>query len=99
MELIKIPVRRIGYRPNLFMGGDRELVMVAALFAATLIITTFEITPIIFGLILWFGSLYSFRLAAKVDPMMRTVYLRSLKYKSYYPARSMPFRNNQNLRN
>ena len=35
-----------------------------------------------------------FRKMAKSDPRMRQVYIRHRKYKSYYPARSTPFRIN-----
>ena len=37
MALRTIPVRRAGNRHNLFLGGDRELVMTAGLLAFTLV--------------------------------------------------------------
>lgn len=89
-----IPIRRAGNRDNLWMGGDRELVMFSGLLAFALIFSALELKAFIAGLVLWFGSLYVFRLMAKADPKMRFVYLRHRKYKSYYPARSTPFRVN-----
>ena len=94
MALRRIPIRRAGNRDNLFMGGDRELVMFSGLLAFALIFSAQEIRASVFGLALWFGSLFLLRLMAKSDPKMRFVYLRHRRYKPYYPARSTPFRLN-----
>jgi type IV secretion system protein VirB3 len=76
------------------MGGDRELVMFSGLLAFALIFSAQEWCAIAFGLALWFVSLFLFRLMAKADPQMRSVYLRHRRYKAYYPPRSTPFRVN-----
>ncbi|WP_026133594.1 conjugal transfer protein TrbD [Janthinobacterium sp. CG3] len=94
MALRTIPIRRAGNRHNLFMGGDRELVMFTGLMAFALIFSAQEVRATVVGLGLWFGALYMFRKMAKSDPRMRQVYIRHRKYKSYYPARSTPFRIN-----
>lgn len=94
MALRTIPIRRAGNRDNLFMGGDRELVMFSGLLAFALIFSAQELRATVVGLVLWFGSLFLFRIMAKADPKMRFVYLRHRRYKSYYPARSTPFRVN-----
>jgi type IV secretion system protein TrbD len=94
VALRRIPMRRAGNRDNLFMGGDRELVMFSGLLAFALIFSTQELRASVLGLVLWFGSLFLLRLMAKSDPKMRFVYLRHRRYKSYYPARSTPFRRN-----
>ncbi|SRR3989338_689083 len=96
MSLRTIPIRRAGNRHNLFMGGDRELVMFAGLLAFALIFSAQELRATVVGLLLWFGALFACRLMAKSDPKMRFVYLRSRKYKRYYAARSTPFRVNPN---
>ncbi|ECZ2944963.1 conjugal transfer protein TrbD [Salmonella enterica] len=96
MALRTIPIRRAGNRENLFMGGDRELVMFSGLMAFALIFSAQEVRATVVGLILWFGALYAFRIMAKADPKMRFVYLRHRRYKPYYPARSTPFRDNTN---
>jgi type IV secretion system protein TrbD len=96
MALREIAIHRVGNRPNLFMGGDRELVQFTGLLAVALIFSAQEIRATIFGFVLWFFSLFAFRMMAKSDPLLRFVYLRQLlKYKKYYPARSTPFRENQ----
>ncbi len=94
MALRTIPIRRAGNRDNLFMGGDRELVMFCGLVAAALIFSAQEMRATVFGVSLWFGALFVFRLMAKSDPKLRYVYLRSRRYKRYYAPRSTPFREN-----
>jgi type IV secretory pathway TrbD component len=94
MSLRTIPIRRAGNRHNLFMGGDRELVMFSGLMAFALIFSAQELRATVFGLLLWFGALYLCRLMAKADPRLRSVYMRHRKYRPYYPARSTPFRVN-----
>jgi len=94
MALRAIPIRRAGNRHNLFMGGDRELVMFSGLLAFALIFSAQEVRATVIGTLLWFGALFACRLMAKADPQLRFVYLRSRRYKKYYPARSTPFRLN-----
>ena len=94
MALRTIPIRRAGNRVNLFMGGDRERVMFSGLLAGALIFSAQEIRATVFGIALWFGALFVFRLMAKADPKMRHVYLRHRRFKAYYPPRSTPYREN-----
>ena len=94
MALRAIPIRRAGNRHNLFMGGDRELVMFSGLMASALVFSAQELRATVVGLLLWFCALYLCRLMAKSDPKLRFVYLRHRRYESYYPARSTPFRVN-----
>lgn len=96
MALRAIPIRRAGNRDNLFMGGDRELVMFSGLLAFALIFSAQELRATVIGLLLWFGALFACRLMAKHDPKLRFVYLRHRRYTRYYPARSTPFRLNPN---
>jgi type IV secretion system protein VirB3 len=95
MSLRAIPIHRAGNRVTLFMGGDRELVMMAGLLAFALLFSAQELRATIAGLALWFGALYGCRLMAKHDPQLRHVYLRHRRYRKYYPARSTPFRVNR----
>lgn len=94
MAMRAIPIRRCGNRPNLFMGGDRELVMFSGLLAGALAFSAQEVRAFVFGVLLWFSSLYILRIMAKSDPKMRFVYLRHRRYKGYYPPRATPFREN-----
>ena len=94
MALRSIPIRRAGNRTQLFMGGDRELVMFSGLIAFALVFSAQEIRASLYGLLLWLCSLYVLRLMAKADPQLRFVYLRHRRYQRYYPAQSTPFRIN-----
>jgi type IV secretory pathway TrbD component/type IV secretory pathway VirB2 component (pilin) len=55
MALRKVPIRRAGNRDNLFMGGDRELVMFAGLLAFALVFSAQEVRATLVGLVLWFA--------------------------------------------
>lgn len=95
MALRKIPVRRAANRPNLFMDGDREMVMFSALLAGALIFSAQTWYAAAYGLAGWFLMLWLLRLMAKFDPLMRQVYLRHRRYhQRVYLARSTPFRVN-----
>jgi len=94
MALRTIPLRRAGNRPNLFMGGDRELVMFAGVMAFALVFSAQDARATVFGVLLWVLALYLFRLMAKADPKLRQVYLRHRRYRHYYGPRSTPFRVN-----
>lgn len=94
MALRTIPIHRAGNRENLFMAGDREMVMFSGLLAGALIFSAQELRATIFGLALWFAALFVLRQMAKADRKLRQVYLRHRRYRAYYPARATPFRSN-----
>lgn len=94
MELNKIPIHRAMNRPNLLLGGERELVLVSGLLSGTLAFAGASVVTIIIGIVLWFGLLTLLRMMAKKDPFMSKVYLRHIKYQKFYPARSTPYRDN-----
>lgn len=94
MALRTFPIHQASQRPNLFMGGDRELVMFSILLACTSIFVAMEMKAALFGILLWTFALFVLRRMAKSDPLMRHVYLRHTRYNQYYPARSTPFYQN-----
>lgn len=94
MGIRTVPIRRAGNRDNLFLGGDREMVMFTGLLAGALVFSAQEIKAAIFGTLLWIGALQVFRLMAKADPKIRFVYMRQRRYRRYYAPRSTPFREN-----
>lgn len=91
MALRTIPIRQVGNRVNQVLGGDRELVLSSAVICGVLVFSAAEWKAAMVGVSLWFGIIYVLRKMAKSDPMMRQVYLKSLKYADYYPAQSTPF--------
>ena len=89
--LRETPIYRSLHRPNLILGGERELVLLSAIFAGGLIVTSLNWVATVFGLTLWLLALPLLRRMAKVDPQLNRIYLRFLLKQSYYPARSRPF--------
>jgi type IV secretory pathway TrbD component len=94
MGLRALPIRRAGNRDNLFLGGDRELVMVSGLIAFTLIVAAQDGVATLVGVVFWITALSLARRMAKADPRLRHVYQRHRLYAAYYAARSTPFRTN-----
>lgn len=89
----KVPFTQALNRPNLLLGGEREWVLVTGLLSAVLLFITFSFIAIVMGLALWGGALALLRAMAKADPSLSKVYVRHIRYRGYYPARSHPDRN------
>ena len=87
-ELRRTVLYRALYRPNLFLGGERELVLITAVVCAGLPVSRLNLVAAGIGLTLWLLLTGIFRMMAKADPYMSKVYLRQLDYSAYYPARS-----------
>ncbi len=87
-ELRRTVLYRALHRPNLFLGGERELVMINAVVCAGLPASSLNLIATAIGLVLWVFLTGIFRMMAKADPYMSRVYLRQLNYGAYYPARS-----------
>jgi type IV secretion system protein VirB3 len=75
-------------RPNLLMGGDRELVLGAAMISALFIFALMTWWSILIGVVFWPLTTSMLVQLAKADPRMRDVATRSFQYKAYYPAKS-----------
>ncbi|MHB8287413.1 MAG: conjugal transfer protein TrbD [Caulobacteraceae bacterium] len=96
MDLRSVPIRRIGTRNSLLMGGDREIVIVGAMLAAVLIFPQVDnIVGWITGLSIWFAVLFAARRFAKADPLLRPIYMRGRHYPKYMAAHSRPWRENK----
>ena len=91
-ELRTTPFHRALHRPNLVLGGERELVLTTALVAGGLAVSAMNLPAAIISAVVWLLCITGLRMMAKADPQMSRVYLRFLKYRRYYAARSRPFR-------
>lgn len=85
-------IHRALSRPNLLMGADRELVLLAGLGAAILIFVVLTPYSTFFGVVAWTVVVGALRMMARSDPMMRRIYLRHISYSHYYRATSTPWR-------
>ena len=92
MSLRRTPLFRVLHRPRLFLGGEREPTLMMAIVAAGLAVSGQNLVTLAVAAVLWFGCIGIFRQVAKADPQMSRVYMRQLKYRGYYPARSRPYR-------
>ena len=86
-----IPIHRAANRPVLLLGCDRELIGLVIGSSLALIWIGQTWASVGYGVFLFLFSLGVLRLAAKADPYMRQVYMRSRHYKKTYLARSTPF--------
>jgi type IV secretory pathway TrbD component len=87
-ELRRTSIHRALHRPNLVMGGERELVLVTAIVCAGVAVSALNAVAIAAGLGVWLVFIGLFRMMAKADPYMSKVYWRQLAYGPHYPARS-----------
>ena len=85
-------IHRALSRPNLLLGADRELVLMTGLAAVILIFVVLTWFSVMLGLLVWTGIVGILRMMAKVDPMMRHVYLRHIRYRPHYRPTSSPWR-------
>lgn len=92
MILKRNRIHRALSRPNLLMGADRELVLIAGLAAAILIFVVLTVYSVLFGVSMWILSVGALRMMAKSDPLMRQVYARHISYKQYYQPTTAPWR-------
>lgn len=92
MSLRRLAFHRVLHRPSLFLGGEREPALMTLIVAGGLAISGMNTVSFLVGGTLWFSAIPVLRWMAKADPQMTKVYLRQIKYRGYYPARSRPFR-------
>ncbi|HEY7391839.1 MAG TPA: conjugal transfer protein TrbD [Bryobacteraceae bacterium] len=75
-------------RPNQLLGGDRELVLSAALITATLGLSLGTLWGVGLAVLFWIGAIGVLQRMGKADPQLRQVYLRHIRYRQFYPAKS-----------
>ncbi len=78
-------------RPNLIFGCDRELILMSGVIAFALVFSGMTILSSMIGIAILFFNGFFLRMMAKSDPKMRDVFMRQIKYKKFYFARSTPF--------
>ncbi len=90
--LRKTKVHRALHRPQLILGGERELVLFSGLVAGGIAVAALNIPAAVIGGIIWALCLYGLRRMAKADPILSKIFARQRKYADYYPAFSRPWR-------
>lgn len=97
-QLRRIPIHRALNRPDLMAGCERELFLGLSLTVAMLVFTAMTWVSTITAAVVWPVGIWALRTMAKADPVMSKVYLKHVRYKSYYPARSTPFAESANYK-
>ena len=92
MSLRRLPFHRVLHRPNLFLGGEREPALLTLLVAGGLAVSGMNTVSFLVGAALWFSAIPVLRWMATADPHMSKIYVRHIRYRGYYPARSRPYR-------
>ena len=75
-------------RPHLLLGCDRELALFAIFVCALLAFTLMSLWGVFIAAIVWSVFMGVLSRMAKSDPMLRQVYIRHVKYRPFYPAKS-----------
>jgi len=81
-----VPIYSALNKPMLFMGGERELMMLSALISLTLIFVALSTQSVILGIVLWIILSTLLRIMAKKDPLMSKIFIRQSKYQKFYRA-------------
>ena len=75
-------------RPNQLMGGDRELVLVSLLTTVALAFSLASWWGLGVSVAWYVGAMAVLKRMGKADPLLRQVYMRHIRYRPFYPAKS-----------
>jgi type IV secretion system protein VirB3 len=82
----EIVIHQSANRPNQILGGDRELVLMAMLTAVSLAFASWWGIGLSVGF--WVAAVAVLQRMGKADPMLRQIYIRHMRYREFYPAKS-----------
>ena len=84
----EVVIHQSANRPNQILGGDRELVLVAALIGVSLAFSLATWWGIGVSVGFWIAAMAILQRMGKADPMLRQIYMRHIRYRVFYPAKS-----------
>jgi len=84
----EIVIHQSANRPNQLLGGDRELVLVTILVSVSLAFSLATLWGVVIAVGFWIGAVAVLQRMGKAGPMLRQVYLRHIRSRSFYPAKS-----------
>ena len=87
-ELARTHMHRALHRENLLAGCERELLLVAGMMTALLVVVAMNWVAAGVGAVVWIVCVGVLRAMGKADPLMSKIYVRHVRYRAYYPARS-----------
>src|SRR4051794_12063627 len=84
----EVTIYQSANRPNQILGGDRELMLLAILIAVALAFSLASLWGVALSIGFWMSAVAVFQRMGKADPLMRQIYMRHIRYKTFYPAKS-----------
>jgi type IV secretion system protein VirB3 len=84
----EVVIHQSANRPNLLLGGDRELVLVTMMIAAGLAFSLATLWGIGLAIVYWISSMAILQRMGKADPLLRKTYFRHIRYLAFYRAKS-----------
>src|SRR5690348_70697 len=84
----EVVIHQSANRPNQILAGDRELVLISALTAVSLAFALATWWGIGLSVAFWIAAVAVLQRMGKADPMLRHVYMRHIRYRAFYPAKS-----------
>ena len=84
----EIMIHQSAKRPNQILGGDRELVLLTILLSISLAFSLATLWGFALAVAFWAGTIAVLQRMGKADPMLRQAYMRHIRYRSFYPAKS-----------
>lgn len=87
-RLREVVIHQSANRPNQIMGGDRELVLTTILISVALAFSLASFWGVAVALAWHVSAMAVLRRMGKADPLLRHVYLRHIRYRPFYPAKS-----------
>lgn len=81
-------IHRSLHKPNLFFGAEREPIMLSALIPIAFTLSAFNLIMLLVGVGFWLLSSFFLQAMAKKDPMLGKLWMKFIKYKAYYPAKT-----------
>jgi len=74
-------------RPILMMGGERENIILLACLSLMIWTVGRDVFSFIIAISIWSVGWIASKMAAKTDPWATKVFIKSLSYQDFYPAR------------
>jgi type IV secretory pathway TrbD component len=84
----RIPIHRSLNRPQMMLGGERELVLFSGLLAALIVLSGMNLFSFIGGAAFWTLAMAVLIRMGRADPQLSKVYQRHVRYKAHYPAKT-----------
>lgn len=84
----EVIIHQSANRPNQLMGADRELVLVSILITVALGFSLGSLSGVGVAAVWHVSATAALKRMGKADPLLRHVYMRHIRYRPFYPAKS-----------